>query len=112
MITSLHVRLNCGTSWTKIKMDVGINSVVQSLLNVDLGQFSDSLFALADRRKTETTNHEDLVEENSEDETSAAYCRKTAVLFVENSARVQIILPHAESKSVSLSSKFPVKRIF
>ena len=53
-------------------MDVGINSVVQSLLNVDLGQFSDSLFALGDRRNTDTSNHEDLVEDNSEDDTSAA----------------------------------------
>ena len=72
MITSLHDRLNCGTNSTKIKMDVGINSVVQSLLNVDLGQFSDSLFALGDRRKTDTSDHEDLVEENSEDDTSVA----------------------------------------
>ena len=29
-------------------MDVGINSVVQALLNADLDQFSDSLFALGD----------------------------------------------------------------
>ena len=53
-------------------MDVGINSVVQSLLNVDLGQFSDSLFTLGDRRKKDTSDHEDLVEENSEDDTSVA----------------------------------------
>ena len=31
-------------------MDVGINSVVQALLNVDLGQFSSSLFQMGERK--------------------------------------------------------------
>ena len=58
-------------------MDVGINSVVQALLNVDLGQFSDSLFALGERTNPESRTDRDLEDEsNDEDDESVTSVAK------------------------------------
>lgn len=54
-------------------MDAGINSVVERLLNVDLGQFSDSLFALGERTTPESRNQRDVEDEiDEEDDDSVA----------------------------------------
>ena len=46
----------------------GINSVVETLLNVDLGQFSDSLFALGEQTTPESRNHRDVEDEDDEED--------------------------------------------
>jgi hypothetical protein len=58
-------------------MNVGINSVVQALLNVDLGQFSESLFALGEREEdpeSRTGGDTDYSDDFEDDESVANEC--------------------------------------
>ena len=62
----------------KVQMDFGINSIVQSLLGEDGGQYCKSLFALGERvgndRRDKNIEVTDINESDSEESVSKEYC--------------------------------------